>query len=114
MRTILSWYQTGGPFMTPIAILGVGSLILLFERIAAVIRRSKVQARAFIERVVTLTRSGKVDEALKLCVEHESLLPDMGLIVLRSRSSDEGTLRHLAEAARLSAVPTLTKRVEWV
>jgi biopolymer transport protein ExbB len=114
MRSILEWYRDGGPFIAPLLVVTGVALALLVERISYIVVRSKIHARPFIERVITLARTGKVDEALKLCAEHQSLLPDVGIIILRSRSADAAGLLNVAEAAELTVVPALTRRIGWL
>lgn len=114
MRTILNWYQSGGPLMPPLLLVGLAGLAMLVERIVYIVLRSRINARPFMERVLSLVRAGKADEALQLCADHRSALPDLGLVLLRSRSRDEGDLSHVAEAASLSVVPGLTRRLAWL
>jgi biopolymer transport protein ExbB/TolQ len=59
-------------------------------------------------------RADKLDEALTLCAEHQSALPDLGLILLRSGSRDERDLLNVAEASSLTAIPDLTRRLAWL
>lgn len=114
MRTILNWYQTGGPYMVPLVLVGVIGVVLLGERIVHIVLRSKINARPFMERVISLVRAGKLDDALKLCAEHESAIPDLGLVILRSRSRDEADLSHVAETSTLTVIPGLTRRLAWL
>lgn len=114
MRTILEWYQGGGPFIVPLLLVGVAGLLLLADRIVYVVLRSKIHARPFIEKVISLVRAGKLDDALKVCAEHQAALPDLGLVILRSRSEDETALLNVAEAATLTVVPALTRRLAWL
>lgn len=114
MRTILEWYQSGGPFIVPLLLVGLAGLLLLTERIVFIVVQSRIHTRPFIEKVISLVRAGKVDEALQLCAEHQSALPDLGLVILRSRTRDESDLWHVAEMATLTVVPGLTRRVAWL
>src|SRR6185503_5886549 len=114
MQRILTWYQTGGPFMVPLLLVAVAGLTVLLERFSYIVLRSKINARPFIERVISLVRGGKLDEALKLCAEHQSTLPDLGLVILRSRSRDEEDLVNVAEASALSMVPAIMRRLSWL
>ena len=114
MQTILTWYQSGGPFMVPLLLVAVIGLAELLERFSYIVLRSKINARPFIERVISLVRAGKLDEALKLCAEHQSTLPDLGLVILRSRSRDEEDLVNVAEASALSVVPAIMRRLTWL
>ena len=114
MRSILHWYQHGGPFIWPLGLVGILGVALLIERVSYLVVRSKIHARAFMERVISLVRAGKLDEALQLCAEHQSALPDLGLVILRSRDRDETDLQNVAEAALLNIVPSLTRRLSWM
>lgn len=100
--------------MLPLLVIGLAGLALLAERVRHVIQRSQIAPRPFMERVISLARAGRVDEALVLCTEHQSVLPDLGLVLLRSRSRDEVELRAVANASTLSAVPPLTRRLRWL
>ena len=114
MGTILTWYQSGGPFIVPLLVVDVVGLVVLIERFNNIVLRSKINARPFIERVISLVRADKLDEALTLCAEHQSTLPDLGLILLRSGSRDEQDLLHVAEASSLTVIPDLTRRLAWL
>jgi biopolymer transport protein ExbB/TolQ len=114
MRNILNWYQSGGPFVVPLILAGVAGLAVLIERFISIVLRSRINARPFIERVISLVRADKVDEALQLCADHESALPDLGLILLRSRSRDERELMNIARAAMFTVTPVLTRRLSWL
>ena len=79
-----------------------------------IVIRSKNNGRVFIERIIQLVRGGKIDEAIKQCANSAAALPDMGLLILRSRSRDEVDLQNVATAASLSVVPKLTRRLEYL
>ena len=114
MRAILEWYLSGGPFILPLLVVAVAGLLVLIERFVAIVVRTRINARPFIERVISLVHADKLDEALKMCAEHQSALPDLGLILLRNEIHQENDLRQLAEASSLSALPTITKRLSWL
>ena len=114
MRTILIWYQSGGPFIVPLLLLGAASLILLAERTVALVIRSKIHARPFMEKVISLVRGGKLEEALQLCADHQAALPDLGLVILRSRTRDEADLLSVAQSATMTMIPELSRRLAWL
>ena len=114
MRTILQWYQLGGPFIWPLALVGVLGLVLLVERVSYIVIRSRIHARPFMEEVITLVHAGKVDEALRMCADHQSALPDFGLVVLRNRDRTEADLHSVSDTALLNIIPALTRRVTWM
>lgn len=114
MSTIIEWYKNGGPIMNFILLVGVIGLAVFFERFYTIVITSRVNGRAFIERVVGLVRDGKVDDAIKLCAGSTAALPDMGLLILRSRSRDEADLQNVADAAALTVMPKLTRRLQYL
>lgn len=114
MQSILEWYKGGGPFILPLLLIALAGLLILAERIVYIVVRSKIHARPFMEKVIALVRAGKPEEALKLCADHQAALPDLGLVILRSRSTDEGDLLNVAKTATLTVIPALTRRLEWL
>ena len=114
MDNVLDWYRAGGPFGVAQVVVALASLALLAERATYLLKRTSVNARPFMEHVLTLTRNGRVDEALALCAEHHAALPDLGLVIIRSRESPAGDLMQVAEAAKRSFVPTLRRRLSWL
>ena len=114
MTSILEWYRNGGPVMHFILAIGIIGLAIFLERFYVIVIKSRVNGRTFIERVIQLVRAGKVDDAIKLCASSTAALPDMGLLILRSRSKDEGDLQNVADAAALSVIPRLTRRLRRI
>ena len=114
MGTFLSWYHAGGPVMLPLLLIGLAGMLLLAERAGFMINRSGVNPRPFMEHVLTLARGQKFDEALEACAEHHAVLPDLGLILLRSRASSSEDLMHVADAALKVFLPSLRRRLAWL
>ncbi|MEO7086094.1 MAG: MotA/TolQ/ExbB proton channel family protein [Gemmatimonadaceae bacterium] len=116
--TAASWYmdgvRSGGPIAILILLVGIGGLAVMAERVYVIVIRSKNNGRMFIERIIQLVRGGKIDEAIKQCAASTAALPDMGLIMLRSRSKDEINLQQLAGAAALTIIPRLTHRLHYL
>ena len=59
MNTVLEWYRNGGPVMNAILLVAVIGLAVFLERFYTIVIRSKINGRAFIERVIQLVRAGK-------------------------------------------------------
>lgn len=114
MQTIIEWYRNGGPIMNFILAVGIAGLAVFLERFYTIVVRNKINGRAFIERVIALVRGGKIDDAIKLCAQSNAALPDMGLLILRSRSRDEADLQSVADAAALAVMPKLTRRLQYL
>ncbi|MGH7632187.1 MAG: MotA/TolQ/ExbB proton channel family protein, partial [Gemmatimonadaceae bacterium] len=107
-------YQEGGPSMLLIALVAAAGLIVLVERVYVIVLRSKNNGRAFIERTIQLVRADKIDDAIKECAGSKAALPDIGLLILRSRSGDEAALQNVADAAALTVLPRLTRRLQYL
>ena len=114
MTGILEWYRNGGPIMHFILAVGIIGLAVFLERFYVIVVKAKINGRAFIERIIQLVRSGKAEDAIKLCAQSKAALPDMGLLILRSRSRDEADLQNVADAAALAVIPRLTRRLQYL
>ena len=114
MSAFLEWFRNGGPVMYFILIIGLVGLAVFLERLYVIVVKSKITGRAFIERVIQRVRAGKAEDAIKLCAQSKAALPDMGLLILRSRSRDEADLQNVADAAALSVIPRLTRRLNYL
>jgi biopolymer transport protein ExbB len=114
MQTVAEWYAGGGPVMHYILATALIGLIVVLERIYVVVVRAKTNARLFIERVITLVRAGKVDEAIRVCASSRTAVADVALLLLRSRTHDEEDLDNVAHAAELSVTPRLMKRLRYL
>jgi biopolymer transport protein ExbB/TolQ len=114
MRTLLEYYRSGGFIMNFILVVAVVGLAVFLERLYTIVIRSKINGRMFIERVIQLVRAGQIDDAIKLCSQSSAVLPDMGLLILRGRSRDEADLQNVADAAALSVLPRLTRRLHYL
>ncbi len=114
MGSLVQWFRDGGWIMYPILAVAIAGLAIFLERLYTIVFRSKINGRAFIERIIQLVRAGKVEDAIKLCAQSNAVLPDMGLLILRSRSRDEADLQNVADAAALSVLPRLTRRLHYL
>ncbi|MBA3559391.1 MAG: MotA/TolQ/ExbB proton channel family protein [Gemmatimonadaceae bacterium] len=114
MGSLVQWFRDGGWIMYPILAVAIVGLAIFLERLYTIVFRSKINGRAFIERIIQLVRAGKVEDAIKLCAQSNAVLPDMGLLILRSRSRDEADLQNVADAAALSVLPRLTRRLHYL
>jgi biopolymer transport protein ExbB len=114
MQTAVEWYAGGGPVMHYILAAAAVGLAIVLERVYVVVVRARTNARLFIERVITLVRAGKVDEAIRVCASSRTAVGDVALLLLRSRTHDEEELDTVAHAAELSVTPRLTKRLRYL
>lgn len=105
---------TPGGVMLPILLVGMAGVAVLLERLYVIVLRSKTNGRPFIERLIPLVRSGKIDEGIAMCAASNAALADIGLVILRSRSRDEAALENVAGAAALLVLPKLRRRLVYL
>ena len=114
MSTLLEYYRSGGPVMHAILVVGVLGLAVFFERVYVIFTNSKGSERGFIDKVATLARNGKTDEAIRLCGEHKTAMTYIGELVLKSPGRTEADLQNAADAASVAALPSLTRRLHYL
>ena len=114
MQALLEWFRNGGPIMWPILLVALTGIAVFLERFYVIIVRSRINGPAFIERVMQLVRAQKTEDAMRLCAQSHAPLPDIGLLILRSKSREEGDLQNVADAASLSVIPRLTRRLQYL
>jgi len=107
------WFSGAGPIVTLIWVVAGLGAVLILDRVYVVLARSGFNGRPFIERIIQLVRAGKTDEAIKVCTAKRTVLSDIALLVLRTRTRDETDLQNVAEAASLSLVPRLNRRIHY-
>lgn len=107
------WFSGAGPIVTLVwVVAGLGALLIL-DRVYVVLARSGFNGRPFIERIIQLVRAGKTDEAIKVCTASRTILSDIALLIIRTRTQNETDLQNVAEAATLSLVPRLNRRIHY-
>ncbi|MBM4194115.1 MAG: MotA/TolQ/ExbB proton channel family protein [Gemmatimonadetes bacterium] len=114
MSTLIEWYRAGGPVMHAILAVAILGLAVFIERVYVITTNSRGSDRDFIDKVVGLARTGKTDEAARLCVEHKTALAYIGELVLKSPSRSEADLQNSADAASVAALPSLTRRLHYL
>jgi biopolymer transport protein ExbB/TolQ len=114
MDSVLEWYRSGGPLVNAMLVVALFGVAIFVERFYVIVVRSRINGRTFIERVVQLVRAEKTEDAIKLCARSRATLPDMGLLILRSRSREESDLQNVADAAALAVIPRLTRRLDYL
>jgi hypothetical protein len=107
------WFRGAGPAVMLIWIVAGVGLLLTLERGYVALSRSGFNGRPFIERIIQLVRAGKIDEAIKHCSTSRTVLADIALLILRTRTKDESDLQSVASAAELSLVPRLSRRLPY-
>lgn len=114
MTGVLEWYRGGSAIAIALLLVGAAGVAVFLERYYHIVLRSRVNGRVFIEQAIQLVRGGKLEDAIRHCAQTKAVLPDIGLVILRSRTKDEGDLEHVAQAATLSLLPPLSRRLDYL
>jgi biopolymer transport protein ExbB/TolQ len=114
LDTILEFYRSGGPIMHAILTAGLLGFAILLERVYVLFIRGAKNSRQFTDQVVNAVAAGKIAEAKRLCAGSDEALPRIGAMVLASPSRAEADLQNLADAAAISAMPQLTRRLQYL
>lgn len=115
MRLFLTAFEAAPAATVSLALLALFGAGVTADR-AFVVARSRLSGhgRPFIERLVALVQAGSIDEALSACSNTRAILPDIGLIVLRTRLRDPADLESVTEAAVRSTTPKLSRRLRYL
>jgi len=114
MNGVLEWFRGGSAVAVALLVVAAAGTALFLERFYHIVLRSRVSGRPFIERAIQLVRGGKLEDAIRHCAQTKAVLPDVGLVILRSRTRDEDDLAHVARAATLSLLPPLQRRLSYL
>jgi biopolymer transport protein ExbB len=114
MSSLFDWYRAGGIAMHLVLILVLLGVGVFIERFYVIVIRSRISGRTFIERTIQLVRADKTEDAIRLCARSKAALADIGLLILRGRTHDEGELRTVTAAASKAVIPRLTRRLNYV
>lgn len=114
MNGVLEWYRGGSGVAVAVLLVAAVGAALFLERFYQIVLRSRVSGRPFMERAIQLVRGGKLEDAIRHCAQRKAVLPDIGLVILRSRTRDEADLEHVAHAAERSLLPPLTRRLSYL
>ncbi len=114
MSTLLEYYRSGGNIMHAILSIAVLGLAVLFERLWTIVVKSRGTSRGFIDEVVALAERGKTAEALAKCKGTQGAAAHIGQLMLESPSREEEALQSVADAASMTALPVLTRRLHYL
>lgn len=115
IRTIISFFQAGGPFMYPILfILALGTAIVLDRWIF--IRRARVNGPGLWEAVQGHLAGGRIDQAREACAAGSSPLHRVlhsGVDAL-ARAEDREDVENAVEESMMEIMPRLESRLHYL
>lgn len=113
--SITGFFQTGGPFMFPIALVLTLGLVIALER-WVYLSKAKLQNRAAFKKIQPLLADNKYQqlyEYVKSSSAHASKLIQSGMVTMSASRSREDILSSMQEAS-MECVPRLEKRTAYL
>ncbi|MCQ2388821.1 MAG: MotA/TolQ/ExbB proton channel family protein [Kiritimatiellae bacterium] len=105
-----AFFMGGGPVSAIICLLGAGSLLLFFVRLAD-LRRAHVDWVDFIRGVANVLAKGNADEALAICEDTPSPVARVVAAAVTHRGEDAAALRDVVASASRAEVRRLARRL---
>ena len=113
--TTISFFQSGGPFMVPIALVLIAGLVIALERYFYLARVTRANRRDY-QTFMPLLSSGEIPELLKLTREPRSVVG----LVFQSGLNRMGSTRrrqdveYAMEEGLLETLPAIEKRTPYL
>lgn len=108
---IASFYQEGGAFMHPIALVSVFGIAIMVERFIFLFFKYNINANQFMAQIQKLVMANNIDRAIKLCnAAPSAALPRVIKSGLTRANKGEIEIGNAIEEATLEVVPNITKR----
>jgi biopolymer transport protein ExbB len=115
MSAFITFMNDSGFVGWLILVVGVGTGVLVTERIRALYFHYGINADEFMNKVQTLVLSRKTDEALVLCAQVESKpLAKAFKTILEKSDRDDETIFQAQDIAMSEAVPLYTRRLHYL
>lgn len=108
---IAKFFEEGGPWMYPIALVSVICVAIAIERIIFLFFRYDINGNAFMAQVQKLIMNNNIDRAIKLCnAAPNAALPKIIKAGLTRANKGELEIQNAVEESTLEVVPMLQKR----
>ena len=115
MEAIIRFFQDGGAFMVPIAIIMVIGLVIALERLLFLMKEKSGNRRAF-EDMLPILRKRDFRSALNYANSSETKIANIfaGAIARIPGSSRREEIEYALEEGLMEAIPQLEKRTQYV
>ncbi len=112
---IAEFFQQGGPFMYPIALMSVFALAIIIERAIVLYGIYSVNAEKFWGSIQQTLRKGKVASAMKICEKYgKSALAKVFKAALEVADKPDYEIQNAIDQAVLEVVPDIQKRTHYL
>ena len=114
LSAVSSFFREGGPFM--FIILGIGVVILgiAIERMLVIGRAAAVNSRKMVNDLVRQVTSADMSGARATSQKSKAPVAQVAQALLHAQTADEAKLQMVADDAAAMALPTLTRRLQFL
>ncbi|MGF1484612.1 MAG: MotA/TolQ/ExbB proton channel family protein [Opitutales bacterium] len=106
----LEFLLQGGFLIWPLLLLSLVGFVIFLER-TLFLHRGQIRSQAFVDGIKSLTRKGRLNEALTLCEETPGPVAYVTKAALLHHDDAEDRMRSAIQAAALVEIPILERRV---
>ena len=112
---VAQFFQEGGPFMYPIALMSVFALAIIIERFIILYGKYSVNAEKMWSEISQALKKGNVGQALKICDKYsKSALAKVLRAGLEVADKPDYEIQNAIDEAVLEVVPQIQKRTHYL
>ena len=111
---IVRAFLHGGTFMYAILGVFIISVAIMVERFIYISVKNRIDATAFVNRIIELLQSGAVNNAIELCNMSQAALPQITRAGLQEYGKNATDIQNAFELAAMSEIPKLEKRTQYL
>lgn len=114
LSAVAAFYKEGGLFMHVVLAIGLIVGAIIVERFLVIGKAMAIDARAFVDAIVTHARRGDWNGARHAAMQSSTPLARVAQAMLESGAQDEEGLQRAADDATTLQLPNLSKRLAWL
>jgi len=114
LSAVAAFYREGGLFMHVVLAIGLIVGAIIVERFLVIGRAMAIDARSFVDAIVTHARRGDWNGARHAAMQSSTPLARVAQAMLESGAQDEESLQRAADDATTLQLPNLSKRLAWL
>lgn len=107
-------FKSGGPFMYVILITLAIGIAIIIERFIFIAIKNRLDASAFVNRVIDMVKAGNMAGAIELCRMSGATLPKITLAGLQEYGKSPKEVQGAFELAAMAEIPKLEKRTHYL
>lgn len=114
MDYIVSFFRNGGFVMWPILLVMITGLAIMIERAIYILVTNRIDASAFVNRVLELVQRDNIRSAIEFCAMSQAVLPRITRAGLEEAGKSPSEIQNAFELAAMREIPKLEKRTQYL